>query len=504
MKPAFHYGAALLSGSALTLAYAPFNFWWLTLPCFALFSYLLLGTSPKQAAKTGMAFGLGWFGAGISWVHVSIAEFGGLPLIGSIGLMLLLCAYLALYPTFFAYALQRSFSRSIWPLSAAALWFVVEWFRSWMLTGFPWLSIGYSQTNGPLAGWLPVIGETGLSALLVLCASALALGVKQRNYYFALSPALITLITGAVFDRIDWVTPTNKTASVALVQGNIKQELRWVPEQDRPTMEKYLRMTEAHWRNDIIVWPEAAIPKLEPLARNYIRELDELAIAANTSLITGIVNYNFETSEAFNNVIVVGKQRQNDTQGHYRYLHVNRYAKHHLLPIGEFIPFEDWLRGIAPLFDLPMSSFSRGDYQQANLMANGYRLAPALCFEIAFPRQIGANLHKNSDMIITVSNDAWFGHSHGPAQHMQIAQVRAKEFGMPVIRATNNGITGIIDASGNIQSLLPQFEAAVLTDSVSLVTGNTPYRWLGDLPMWIFTFLALVSRFFFSRTSTHQ
>jgi apolipoprotein N-acyltransferase len=160
-----------------------------------------------------------------------------------------------------------------------------------------------------------------------------------------------------------------------------------------------------------------------------------------------------------------------------------------LLPIGEFIPFEDWIRGLAPIFDLPMSSFSRGEYQQANLEAKGYHFAPAICFEIAFPRQIAANLYYNTDFIITVSNDAWFGGSHGPAQHLEIAQARAKEFGLPVLRATNNGITAFIDHQGQIQSRLPQFEAAVLSDIIQQVKGYTPYRLFGDWPIWCLSFV---------------
>jgi apolipoprotein N-acyltransferase len=249
-------------------------------------------------------------------------------------------------------------------------------------------------------------------------------------------------------------------------------------------------MTADHWDNDVIIWPEAAIPKLEPVATDYLSEMDNIAAQTNTGLITGIVNYNFETREAYNNLIALGQRYQDDkdegktSRGHYHYFHANRFAKHHLLPIGEFIPFEDWIRGLAPIFDLPMSSFSRGDYQQVNLEAKGYHFAPAICFEIAFPRQISANLYHNTDFIITVSNDAWFGGSHGPAQHLEIAQVRAKEFGLPVLRATNNGITAFIDHRGQIQSRLPQFETAVLNDIIQQVKGYTPYRTFGDWPAW--------------------
>ncbi|WJG08024.1 apolipoprotein N-acyltransferase [Aliiglaciecola sp. LCG003] len=476
-------------GALLTFSYAPFSIWPVMLACLSGFFYLLL-ISPS-GFKSGFAFGLGWFGAGISWVHVSISEFGGLPLAGSIGLMLILCSYLALYPAIFASLLKHRVKPSYWLIAAPLLWVVVEWLRSWLLTGFPWLSIGYSQIDSPLAGWIAVIGESGLSALLIAICISISTGLRKHNIRAPAFLLVVSILGGWTLDQYDWVSVKAQPVSIAMVQGNIKQEMRWIPEQELSTMAKYQKMTQAHWSNDIIIWPEAAIPQLESTAEDYLVQLDEKALQTDTGLITGIVNYNYNTRQVFNNLIVLGKQSNTDKTEHYHYLHSNRYDKHHLLPIGEFIPFENVLRKLAPIFDLPMSSFTQGDFQQQNLLAKGYHLAPAICFEIAFPRQISANLTEQTDFIITVSNDAWFGASHGPDQHLEIAQVRAKEFGLPVLRATNNGITAFIDHKGHIQSRLPQFEAAVLSDDIFLTDGVTPYRMLGDLPLWILTLVGL-------------
>jgi apolipoprotein N-acyltransferase len=487
-----------LFGALLTLAYAPFSFWFVTFISLTSFIYLLSTSLPNQGFKLGFAFGLGWFGAGVSWVHVSIADFGGIPLIGSIALMFLLSAYLALFPALSCYLVTKYFTRKLWPLALPFIWLVVEWLRSWFLTGFPWLSLGYSQMQSPLAGWFPVIGEFGVSGLIVLICTVLAIWLADNKWLPSVIVVTVLLVSGVALNQYQWAKPNGETARIAMVQGNIEQALRWAPEQDQPTMDKYKNMTADHWNNDVIIWPEAAIPKLEPVAADYLNELDNLAAQTNTGLITGIVNYNFETREAYNNLIGLGQRYQDDinednqdnqVHGHYRYFHANRFAKHHLLPIGEFIPLEDWIRGLAPIFDLPMSSFTRGDYQQPNLEAKGYHFAPAICFEIAFPRQISANLYYNTDFIITVSNDAWFGGSHGPAQHLEIAQARAKEFGLPVLRATNNGITAFIDHRGQIQSRLPQFEAAVLSDVIQQVKGYTPYRSFGDWPVWCLSFM---------------
>lgn len=231
---------------------------------------------------------------------------------------------------------------------------------------------------------------------------------------------------------------------------------------------------------------------IEPLAQDFLENLDKSALYSDTAVITGIIDYRQQTGEAWNNLVVVGKQHAEDNSGHYVYGHSNRFSKHHLLPIGEFVPFESLLRRLAPIFDLPMSSFSRGSYIQPNMLANGYHLLPAICFEIAFPAQIRANMTAETQLLLTVSNDAWFGDSIGPHQHLQIAQMRALEFGKPVIRATNNGITATIAADGKIRQRAPQFTEAIVSDEIPLTTGTTLYSRWGNIPIFSIAGLILV------------
>ncbi|MCY7295828.1 apolipoprotein N-acyltransferase [Alteromonas sp. a30] len=495
---------SLLLGASLTLAYAPFSYWFIA-PVALTTQLILLKRTQHSAFTLGWVFGIGWFGAGISWVHVSISQFGGIPLIASVAMMLTLCGYLALYPAIAFYVTRKYVNPNHWYWSLPAIWFITEWIRGWFLTGFPWLSLGYTQTLSPLNAWAPLIGETGISLLLLgisafLCSvvttNRITAGLKKPAFTLFVSVSLIFGLS-TLIKQVHWTQPTKEKTRITMVQGNIKQALRWVPEQDLPTMNKYLSLTEAHWDADVVIWPEAAIPRLEPLAKTYLENLDALAKEHNTGLITGIVNYNFETRDAYNTLMTLGQADSAPSQdeGAYFYGHPNRYEKHHLLPIGEFIPLESWIRGLAPIFDLPMSSFSRGDYVQANLEANGIYFAPAICFEIAFPDQIRANLNHHTNFIITVSNDAWFGRSHGPHQHLEIAQMRALEFGLPVIRATNNGITAFINTNGRVQAQAPQFEDATLTQSIASTTGTTPYRALGNFPLWIFSVIALFFTF---------
>ncbi|MFT6789859.1 MAG: apolipoprotein N-acyltransferase [Pseudoalteromonas rhizosphaerae] len=489
---------ALVAGLFLTLCYAPFEIWPLTFACLALAIYSTHThnsgqqygkLASKRAAKYGFIFGLGWFGAGISWVHVSIATFGGMPLVASVLLMVLLCAYLAIYPALaFMFATRFASGPSSYGLLLLSGFAVTEYLRGVVLTGFPWLSFGYTQTDSPLNFLAPLIGEFGLTLVCIAIAFALYRLIIAKDFKLTIATAaIIAVISGmGVVSRSNQYSET--TISALLVQGNIKQSLRFEPSEFWTTMSKYQDMTRPHWDADLIVWPEAAIPEIEALADSFLAGLDSAASFNNTALITGIVDYQLDTKTIFNTLIVLGNKEHSDEHGHYQYLGKNRYQKHQLLPIGEFVPFEDILRPIAPLFDLPMSSFTRGDQVQNNLRANGLNILPAICYEIAFADLVRGNYHNDSDILFTVSNDAWFGASHGPHQHMQIARMRALELQRPLIRVTNNGISGVYDPISQIQVRMPQFKADTLKVNIKLIQGDSIYSQYGNLPVWLFIF----------------
>lgn len=501
-------------GASVTFAFAPFNQWWL--PFIILSAWFCIQSTCKEHSfKSAWLFSFGYFSAGISWVHVSIADHGGVPLLVSIAMMAVLTAYLAVFPALSMWIAQRYFKKQYWPLILPFIWLMLEWLRAHFMTGFPWLSLGYSQINGPLGGWIPLVGEIGVSAILILISVSIGVSLSDgvdkkhqdtgtlRSGFQSLLVAIVFLVSGVIFNNIDWVTPKGEPKQISMVQGNIEQTVRWVPEQDRPTMQKYWNLTEGSWGSDLIIWPEAAVPKLEIAATGFLQLLDDTASQNNTAIITGIVDYDYSNEKVYNSLLSLGNDLPNQNTLPYEYQHANRFSKHHLLPIGEFVPFEGFLRKLAPIFDLPMSSFTRGNYVQANLLANGMSLAPAICFEIAFPNQISANLTNSTDAIITVSNDAWFGDSHGPHQHLQIAQMRAKEFGLPVLRSTNNGVTAFVDHKGAISAIAPQFEDTVLTEDVQLVSGKTPYRQFGNMPSYLaFACLFLLGVVFSKRSKT--
>lgn len=516
---------SFIAGLMLVFAYAPFSLWWLPFIALSLWFYHLEkllkschSSAKKVLSKHSLIFAFGWFASGISWVHVSIAEFGGLPLMVTLLLMMLLCLYLALFPALCGY-LTVKFSRftftkftlkkqghekanaSLWLFPS--FWLLTEYLRGTLLTGFPWLSLGYSQIDGPLAPLAPIIGEVGITfCLLMVSVSCAKLFIKPHRKYALF--ALIIISGFSVYaQQTSWLTVTDKTIKTALVQGNIAQSIKWQPEQQWPTMLTYLDLTRTNYDAKLIIWPESAIPAIETMSttQEFLEIADQSATLNNATIITGIINYNFESKEYFNSLIVLGKSHKADDEGSYFYNNRNRYYKNHLLPIGEFVPFGDLLRPLAPLFNLPMSSFTRGNYTQNNLLANDLRILPLICFEIAFPQQLAANFSPDSNVLLTVSNDAWFGNSHGPHQHMEIARMRALEFGRPLLRSTNTGVTAVTDHLGNITHQAPQFEQTVLKADIVLVEGITPYSRFGNFPIWLFAFIFSLVIFFKNKFS---
>lgn len=500
--------SAFAAGASTSLSFAPYNAWPL-MPlalAFALWqSQQLIG---KYAFRYWLSFGFGTFAVGISWVHVSMATFGGLPLIVSLALMAILSFYLGLYPALAGYLLnklippQQTDSKRLYQRIQLfkylglfpASWVLTEWLRGWIMTGFPWLWAGYSQTSGPLSELASIIGALGLSFVLALIAGALVLATQKRVLPLL---AVLSLVIGAaiITPHLNPITPSGKSVKVALVQGNIAQSMKWEPDALWPTMLKFMDLTRDHFDEqssvDIVIWPEAAIPAPEAMVEDFLLNSNQVSNLNNTAIITGIISR--QEQNFYNSLIVLGNHHsKQQTSGDYQIGGENEFRKHHLLPIGEFVPFAELLRPLAPFFNLPMSSFQRGDFIQPNLSAAGYKVAPAICYEIVFPEQVRANTQTDTDFILTVSNDAWFGTSNGPLQHMEIAQMRAIEMGKPLIRATNNGVTAVVNPYGKIVDILPQFETAVLVNDVVLYQGETWFKRIGQTPLLILCSLLLL------------
>lgn len=481
--------AALASGAIGALAFAPFNYSFSIYLSLLALLFLVDNKTARQGAGYAFLWGLGLFLGGIHWVAVSILDFGGLPTAVALILVILLCAYLAIYPMLCIYLLNRLTPNSDhlrYLIAFPALWLITDWLRGWLLTGFPWLQLGYSQMDNPLVNFAPVLGVEGITFVVALLTSALYFGLRQRRLLITNSVVAVVIISALLLQDQQWTSP-QATKSIALIQGNTDQNEKWLPENRKHILENYLTLSLKNTDADIIIWPESAIPALEFQVANFLRYAATKMLETNTTLITGVINFQRteKIDKYYNAVIVLGEQGPSLTDPNS----TDRYYKNKLLPIGEFVPFEDLLRPIAPLFNLPMSSFQRGGEQQLNLGANGINIATAICYEIAFNQTLVKTVNADTDYIMTVSNDAWFGKSIGPVQHLQIARMRAFEFQRPVIRSTNTGVTAIFDQQGQEAARIDQFKQGVLRADITPYRGLTPFNRYGNTPMLILAFV---------------
>lgn len=489
------YLLALAFGAVGTLAFSPFDLWPFALISLTGLQLLIVNQPVKRAALIGFIWSLGLFCFGVHWIYVSMQHFGGMPIVLSCAMVLLLSAYMSLYPMLFSAVLAR-----FWPqvsltrllLVAPALWQVTEFLRGWVMTGFPWLQFGYSQIDGPLKGIAPIAGIETITYLLMLITGFIVYGLSQRKLVPIIIAAVILFLPYPL-QKVQWFeTQDSRNVKVVLVQGNIPQSLKWRPEQLEPTLKTYVELTKPYFDNSqIIIWPEVAIPDLERNQQPFLALLDSVTRSQGSTLLTGIIDIrvNQTQREFFNSLIVLGDKTP------YQYQDNNRYQKHHLVIFGEYVPFESLLRPLAGFFDLPMSSMSSGPAVQPGILAAGYRFTNAICYEVILGRQMRNNLQPDTDFLLTISNDAWFGNSIGPWQHFQMARMRALELGRPLLRATNNGVTAAIDANGSIIAEIPQFESKALQVSLSPTTGQTPYARFGYLPLWLLTGLTLSCAF---------
>lgn len=473
----------LFAGAALLLAFEPFNLYVIGILSPAVLLATLFFSTRKQAFARGYLYGVGFFGAGIYWVFTSMHVYGQASALLAGILTIALIAFLALFPGCIGYLLTRFFPKNNITKAIFAfpvLWLFFEWVRSWILSGFPWILLGYSQTGSPLRGLAP-IGSVYLVSLTALISAGLLVSIiylckRARDSIWLLIILALIWSASEGLATIHWTKPAGKPITVSMIQGNVSQSVKWQPEQVEKSIKTYVGLTNQHWDSQLIIWPEAAITVPKQNAQGLIDKLNTKAKQENTAIITGVPLIRDNTY--YNGMIAIG-----DGSG--------EYTKRHLVPFGEYLPMRFLFQWFRKYVLIPMADMGRGARDQGPFIASGVSFAPYICYEIIFTREVLDTIG-DRQMIVVISDDSWFGRSLAPIQQLQMTQMRALETGRYVLAATNDGVTAIVNAQGEITKFIDPFVIDVLTSEAQPMTGKTPVMIIGLWPVAIVSFLLLL------------
>jgi apolipoprotein N-acyltransferase len=477
------WGLALLAGMLFPLGLAPFDIWPIVPLSAALLYTVLVKADRESPSGLGFCYGVGFFSVGVSWVYVSIHVYGNTPIWVAVCLTALFCSGLALLFSmqsglFHRLASQHWGWRSI---QFASLWVLFEWLRSWLLTGFPWAYAGYAALDSPVSGWIPVLGVYGLSWLLVLlgCLWVEAL-LRPRiplRWVIATTSTGIIVMSGLWLQGVNWSSPLGEPLRVAAIQPNVPLKEKWQPRYRSQILHDFATLTAQYEEgHDIVIWPESALPGYRDQLEELLDQADRRGRDTETTLITGLPTR--DAAGRYNSIIALGKGS-------------GTYHKQKLVPFGEYVPMERWLRGLIGFFDLPMSQFTAGPTDQYPLIADEILLASFICYEVVYPDFVQSQ-SREAAVLVTISNDTWFGDTSGPWQHFQMARYRARELERDLVRSTNDGVSALISAAGDVIAAAPQFTEAVVTGTVQPRIGHTPFAATGSLPVLVFALITLV------------
>jgi apolipoprotein N-acyltransferase len=473
----------LAAGALLTCAFAPLQWWPLAIACPAVLILLWQDARPREAAWLGFLFNAGTFAAGTYWLYVAIHTMGAAPVWMAILLMGGLVGIMALYHGLLGYVVtrwlpQRGWLR--WLVAVPAAWVFIEWWRGWFLTGFAWLSLGYTQTDTWLARLAPIFGVYGVSAVLLLCAGAVVVFVlgSNRERVAAAVVFVVPWAIAAALNNVEWTSASGKPVPVAIVQGAIPQEMKWLDEEDnrQRILRTYRELTESVMGTRLIIWPEAALPLLANELVDYLRALYRDASANGSALVLGAVRASDDLEDYYNSVLAMDEK-------------VQWYDKDHLVPFSEVVPVPDFVRRYLQLMRLPYADFTRGGGNQPALHAGGLKLATTICYEDAYGSS-QLTVLREADSLVNVTNDAWFGHGSARHQHLQISRMRAIEANRFLLRAANDGISAVIGPRGEVIAEAPSFEPYVLKATITPRMGLPPYAVVGN---WLVIGLATLA-----------
>jgi apolipoprotein N-acyltransferase len=465
--PRLRAALALACGAASVLGYSPVDAFVVWLAATAVLAHLWVrAETPRAAAWTGFWYGLGLFGAGVSWVYVSMSEFGNMAAPLAVVATLGLCAFLALFPALAGWLQARwavtETTRAC--LVIPGMWTFTDWLRGWLLTGFPWLAPGYAAIDSPLAGFAPLGGVHAVTLASLACAGLLWCVVHARPRWPAIAGIAAIFAAGVLLRAVAWTVPAGAPVSASLLQGNIPQALKFSAERYAHMLETYARLAEASTAR-LVVLPETAVPRyLDNVSPHYLARLEAVARRNGGDLLLGVPTRS-AAGQAYNSAVTLGVSPR------------QAYHKEHLVPFGEFVP--PGFGWVVRVLSIPMSDFARGARDQPALAVAGQAVAVNVCYEDAFAEEI-ARRARDATLLVNVSNVAWFGDSLAPAQHLQISRMRSLETGRATLTVANTGITAAIDRDGRVLARLPQFVEAKLEVAAPVYAGLTPYLRAGD------------------------
>ncbi len=499
---------AAISGIILVLIFPRFNFeplaWFAFIP---LFAAMMAEKTPRRAALLGFVAAMIFYTWGLNWINNTLINYGNLPAAASFTVLGLLAAYLSSYVALFCYWTRKVCEKNPvrFFLFAPTLWTSLEYIRSTHAEfGFSWLGLGYSQFKTlPVIQMAETTGVYGVSWLIVFVNAGLYLAWKTwrprgaKNFAAKISAAKNAVNMGARFlsvtvivfagwwgygsvamNRHAIAAEKNPTITVALIQGNVEQFMKWNPAYQKQVMKKYrdLTLTAARSKPQLIVWPETALPF-------YYGEH-----SVGTEFVQGLAR---QTQTP----ILFGSPRKKITEGrttHYNSAYMvsatgdtqNRYDKIHLVPFGEFVPFRKLLFFVEKMVAM-VGEFGRG--KEATLFAvAGYQAGVSICYEMIFPDLLRQAVKNGAHFLVNITNDAWFGESSASYQHMSMAALRAVENRVPIVRAANTGVSGTADADGTLRDATKLFvEAAQITTITPRRRGLTFYAANGDVFSWL-------------------
>ncbi|AIT08561.1 acyltransferase [Candidatus Francisella endociliophora] len=474
----------VLSGALLTLAFAPFRIDILAIVSLVIFFYLLnKSTKIRSAFFTSALFGFGFFGTSISWVYISIhlfTESMAAGLSAAVALVILLSFLHTIPFGTFSYILTRKANNFAKLLIYPALWTLFEIVKANLLWGgFPWVSLGYSQTESPIVWYANVGGVYLVTYLVAFIACLITFFICNKTSIRKTTAVIITICIffagGLIIKHNQPQIKTNQPQKVVLIQGDFVQGFKW----DRDNfakMQKYYENAADKYKDSLIILSENAIPNYRQYMSSYFNNLTDIADKNNNAILVGSlsIDQSDTKSKIYNSSIIIGKGQ-------------GTYNKHHLVPFGEYFP----IKFFGYVDSVGLSSFNAGKAQQPIMSAFGSPLANFICYEVGYPEQVRAQL-QGAKVISVISDDSWFGDSIAREQQLQISQVRAIENAKYVLTTTSNGITSIIKPNGEIEKELPKDTRGTLEQTIYLNNYQTVWMIAGMTGLWLLVVMSLI------------